>query len=179
MPPGTRGRSSLDVLTAAEAQSVLSELLTGHPELWDEAEGLASASLARVDPDAVADDVVRTFQQLHFTAIGDRAGRQRGGYVHETDAGWQLLHEALQPWCDHVRRLAAGGFDGAAQQLALGVVAGLYRLQTDAHPESLLGWMDARENAPELADEVLEVLDVAGVAPSDDALAEAAPDWYG
>lgn len=166
------------MLTSDDAGLVLSQMLARHPELREEAESLAGDVLAVVDLKAVAADVVRVFQRLHFTAIADRTGRQRGGYVHEVDAGWQVLEEALQPWCDDVCRRARGGFGSAAVQQALGVVAGLYRLQTEAHAESLLGWMDAAENAPELAEAVLRVLADAGLTPPEEALADAAPDWY-
>jgi len=58
------------------------------------------------------------------------------------------------------------------------VVAGLHRLRTEAHAESLLGWMDASENAQDLAAGLVQVLSAAGVVPPMEALADAAPDWY-
>lgn len=168
----------MDLLTAEQARVVLRRPLTPPPALRQEADLIAVDLLEAVDTDSVADAVVGTFQRLPFTAIAQRAGRQPGGYVHETDAGWELLDHTLQPWRDDLARLAGAGLDEAAQRVVLGVVAGLHRLIDEAHPESLLGWMDAGEAAADLADHVLRHAAVAGVVPPAPALCAAAPTWY-
>jgi hypothetical protein len=43
-------------------------------------------------------------------ALGARVGRVRGrGYVHETDAAWELVEEAIEPFRSDIERRAALG----------------------------------------------------------------------
>jgi hypothetical protein len=57
-----------------------------------------------------------------FTAIASGPGVSPAGAVHETDAGWDLLEQTLQPWRDDLDRLAAARLDRHARQLVLGVI---------------------------------------------------------
>jgi len=169
----------MELLSDGQARVVLARLLDAHPELADAADRLAVGLLAAVDPGTVADHVVSAFQRQPFTVIAQRAGRQPGGgYVHETDAGWELLEQTLQPWRDELDRLAAAGLDQPARRLVSGVIAGLHRLSSQADSESLLGWMDASEAAVELADGFVSTATKAGVVPLHADQAAAAPSWY-
>jgi hypothetical protein len=67
---------------------------------------------------------------LGFEDLAARAGRIPGrGYVDETDAAWELLDEALEPFLAEMRRRATLGFIDASASIATGTIAGLRRLQ--------------------------------------------------
>lgn len=48
------------------------------------------------------------------------------GYVHETDAAWELLEETLEPFLTDIRLRADLGFVDAATTLIAGTVTGLH-----------------------------------------------------
>lgn len=131
----------LDHLTPHEGAQVLSALLAAHPALRTQAEELAHAELSDVDPARVAREVVERYLGQSFLEIGDRAGRRPGrGYIHEADAQWELLEEALAPFVEDVRRLGRAGLPEAAARQAQGMVAGIERLRKLAGEQTLIGW---------------------------------------
>lgn len=84
--------------------------------------------------------------------IGGRAGRQPGrGYVHETEAQWELLTEGLEPFERDIERLARLGFREAAAALAHGVLAGLQEVGEVADEDTLIGWGELDDHVEELA----------------------------
>ncbi len=114
-------------LIADEQAVVLTELVDTHPELRDHAERLASETLSKVSIEEVAHAVQTALASIPLDDLGVRVGRVRGGYVHETDAAWDLVAEALEPFLTDVKRRATVGLPEAAAALATGIIAGLYR----------------------------------------------------
>lgn len=147
--------TTLQDLSVDERATVLGALLDAHPDLRDEADRLALALLADVDREVVADDVVATYLGQSYLDIGSRVGRQpHRGYVHEADAQWELLEEALASFTQQIVRLARLGMADAAYEQAVGVVAGLDRLRAVADQETLIGWGELEDHAWELAQTV-------------------------
>lgn len=91
-------------------------------------------------------------------ALATRAGRVRGrGYVHETDAAWELVEEAIEPFRSDLERRAVRMASYAAASVAIGTIAGLYRAR---EPEMGTVLAYAGEDASsELAAEVTAVED--------------------
>jgi len=130
----SRGKSSLDSLSAAEKGELLDTLLAARPELRKLAEGHAAQRLSVVDRLAVAGDVEAALHGLDIEELNGRAGYRRGvGYVHPVEAA----DEALEPFLDDLRRRAELGMTRAAVEVAAGILCGLYRCR-DGGPESLL-----------------------------------------
>jgi len=72
--------------------------------------------------------------------LAARAGRVPGrGYVHETDAAWELIEEVLAPFLADLERRITLDFLDAASTVAVGIVAGLYRVREPA-PGSVLAY---------------------------------------
>lgn len=168
--------SSLDALTEAEQAVVLRELLRAHPALRQEAEKRARALLRGTTVEEVADGVSGALLSLPLEDLGARAGRVRGrGYVHETDAAWELVQEAVEPFLGDMRRRASvGQLDGAAV-VTVGIVAGLHDV---GEPEgaTVLGY--AGPDTPgELAGEVLTEAERLGLEVPDDAHDRYWPEW--
>jgi len=147
---------ALSALSPGERSSVLQALLAIHPDLRDVAERLAIDLLTDVDRDAVMTEVVDTYLDQSYLDIADRVGRQPGrGYVHETDAQSELLNEALDPFEQDLVRLARLGFATAAQEVALGVLAGLHELGKIADEQTLIGWGPLEDHTEDLAQSLL------------------------
>jgi hypothetical protein len=114
-------------LDERERAGVLAALLTDRSELHAEVERLAAALLGHVRVESVAVEVRTELAELELIDLAVRAGRQPGGgYVHETDAAYELVEAAVQPFVDDLHRRARVGMHEAAAKLALGVLTGLY-----------------------------------------------------
>jgi hypothetical protein len=163
-------------LTPIERGLVLEALLVAHPELSDEAEALASGLLSSPSAEQVAFEVDLVLTGIPLEDLAARAGRVPGrGYVHETDAAWELIEEALAPFLADLERRIALGFLDAAATVAVGIVAGLFRVR-EPSPGSVLAY--AGEDAPSmLAADVLDSAAVPGLVIDDGVAAMWWPEW--
>lgn len=168
--------SLCDHLDAAERAAVLRALLKERPELHAEVERLAATLLQDVTTDAVTGDVSWALDGLALEDLAGRAGRQPGrGYVHEGEAAYELVEEAVQPFVDDLRRRARLGMHDAAAQLAVRLLAGLYECR-DAPDGSVLAY--AGPDTPgELAAWVMREAAEAQVDLPAAAVEAACPDW--
>jgi hypothetical protein len=97
--------------------------------------------------------VAWALEELPLDALAMRSGRIRGrGYVHETDAAWELLEESIEPFLADLRRRAILGLDAAAD-VAAGIVAGLYRCR-EPEDGTVVAYAGP-DSLSELADEVI------------------------
>ncbi|MEO6495567.1 MAG: hypothetical protein ABIP99_22280, partial [Ilumatobacteraceae bacterium] len=105
-----------------------------------------------------------------------RAGRVRGrGYVHETDAAYELVNEVIEPFRLDLDRRAALGLLAPAANLVVGIVAGLYRAR-DPEDGTVLAY--AGEDTPiEIATAVLDRAAELGVTIPDGAPGSHWPRW--
>jgi hypothetical protein len=118
------------VLAPGERGEVLAALLAAHPDLADEAERLATGLLASPSLEEIASEVEWELTQLSLEDLAGRAGRVPGrGYVHETEAAWELAEESIETLLDDIERRAALGLADAATRVTAGIIAGLYRLR--------------------------------------------------
>jgi len=171
-PPPT---PALDALSGAEHTRILAELLTSHPELRSEAEDAARRLLEDAPVDAIAESVASALEELPLDALAMRSGRIRGrGYVHETDAAWEILEEAVEPFLGDLRRRARLGL-GAAADVAAGIVAGLYRCR-EPEDGSIVAYAGP-DSLSELADEVINEANRLGLVLSPDVAEQLWPDW--
>jgi hypothetical protein len=120
---------------------VLRSLLERHPELVAEAEEIAGATVADVDADAVAKDVEQAVLALDIDDLNTRAGSKRWGYVEPTEAAWELLEEAVDPYLEEMKRHVELGFKAASTGTCAGVVLGLYRCR-GKNSDQVLGWAE-------------------------------------
>lgn len=171
-----RASSVLASLTASERSGVLTAMLVAHPELEGEAERIASERLALVSPEEVAAEVESALVSVPLDDLVARAGRVRSrGYVHETDAAWELIEEAIEPFRVDLERRASLGLTGAATDVAVGVVAGLYRVR---EPEmgSVLAYAGG-DTPDELASGVMSLAAKLELTIPNDAAMACWPNW--
>jgi hypothetical protein len=133
--------SVLERLEAREARTVLQRLLAAHPDLRSEAEQLARSLLRDIKFESVADDVEHALRSLDLDDLGGCAGRHRGGYTSPTDAAWELLHEAVEPFLSDMKRQMELGLEVEAREVCMGVLLGLYRIR-NSRGDEFLGWAE-------------------------------------
>lgn len=182
MPPRRNSKNlqtpAVDALTGAEHARVLQELLGAHPELRTEAEQAARRLLEAITAEGTAQDVAGALSTIPLDDLGARCGRVRGrGYVHETDAAWELLGETVEPFMIDLRRHAGLGLMDAAAAVATGIVAGCYQAR-DAEDGTVVAYAGP-DALSELADEALQEATRLGVALPADAADEHWPEWSG
>jgi hypothetical protein len=166
----------LDALSAGERSVVLGVELEAHPELVGEAEAEAHRLLSATTVDDVAADVSSALRMIPLEELGARAGRVRGrGYVHEADAAWEIVEEAVEPFLADMRRRASLGLAGSAAVVATGVVAGLYMV--DPPDEGSVLACAGLDVPGELADAVLDEAVRLGLDIDPDAPGRYWPRW--
>lgn len=136
----------LDKLQPGEAALVLRRLLAGHPELLPEAEEISRSTLGDVSFESIASEVEDSIRQFDLDDLNGRAGRHSWGYTEPTEAAWELLEEAVEPFVEDMKRHLGLGLDEEAFEICKGIVLGLYQCR-DASEDEFLGW------APDFPDE--------------------------
>lgn len=124
--------SVLSKVAASEAHAILRKLLERHPELCAEADALAAGLVTDVNPDDVADSVRDAMLSLDLDDLGGRAGRHSWGYTEPTEAAWELLQEAMDPFLNDLKRHIELGFEVSAVATCKGIVLGLYGTRGNA-----------------------------------------------
>jgi len=115
-----------EVLAEEQRAAVLDRLLASHPELQAEADDTAIAVLSDIDRAEVADEVCFALESVSTADVGARSGRQRGrGYVDPSEAAWELLSAAIEPFVVRLRRLAEIRLHAAAIEVGAGILLGL------------------------------------------------------
>ena len=133
--PGSRpkGRTTrakydcLDLLTGHEAQKVLNELLSAHPEFISDARRAANALLATVSFAVVAAGVFGALQTLDLDDLD--AGPRTGGYVEPSEAAWNAIERVVTPYFHDLERRVKLRHEDEALDVCKGIVLGLYRAE--------------------------------------------------
>ena len=115
----------------------------------------ARSILGQVSFESVADDVEHALRSLDLDDLGSRTGRHRGGYTSPTEATWELLQEAVDPFLADMKRQIELGLQREALEICKGVVLGLYRIR-DTRGDEFLGW--AEDFPAEAAADAVHVL---------------------
>ena len=131
----------LDELQPGEAALVLRRLLAGHPELVGEAEEISRSTLGGVSFESIAGEVEDAVRQFDLDDLDGRAGRHSWGYTEPTEAAWELLEEALEPFVENMKRHLGLGLHAEAFEICKGIVLGLYQCRDSAGDE-FLGWAE-------------------------------------
>lgn len=97
-----------------------------------------------MDRDQVRSSLADALLALDQEDMAHRAGRTRSGYVAPTEAAWQLLDEAFEPWIEDVERRARLELTDAARELALAILDGLAVVAASRENDWLLiSWVPA------------------------------------
>jgi antitoxin (DNA-binding transcriptional repressor) of toxin-antitoxin stability system len=132
----------LNKLQPGEAALVLPRLLAGHPELLPEAEEISRSTLGDVSFESIASEVEDSIRQFDLDDLNGRAGRHSWGYTEPTEAAWELLEEAVEPFVEDMKRHLGLGLDAEAFEICKGIVLGLYQCRDSSEDEFF--WLGIR-----------------------------------
>jgi hypothetical protein len=68
-------------------------------------------------------------QAVDVDDVRGRAGRHEWGYVEPTEAAWEVLEEAIEPFIEDIKRQSDLGLEKEALETCKGVALGLYRVE--------------------------------------------------
>src|SRR5271157_4905766 len=131
----------LDEIQPGEAALVLRRLLAVHPELVSEAEEISRSTLGGVSFESVAGEVEDAIRQFDIDDLNGRAGSHSWGYTEPTEAAWELLEEAVEPFVEDMKRHLGLGLHDEALEICKGIVLGLYQCR-DSGSDEFLGWAE-------------------------------------
>ena len=92
-------------------------------------------------PRQLLEDVEQVVLGLDLDDLNSRAGRHRWGHVEPTEAAWELLEEAVDPFLKEMKRHIDLGFEATATATCAGIVFGLYRCR-GKNSDQVLGWAE-------------------------------------
>ena len=115
-------------------------LIDRRSELLPEIELLARNVVGEFESARLVEDVERAFLDLGMEELGARSGRTIVGYVEPTEAAWEMLNEALQPFLDDLKRSIELEFEAQAIARCQAIVLGLYRADAESSSDHVLEW---------------------------------------
>jgi len=143
----------LDRLEPWEAQAVLRRLLAAHPNLGIEAEQISKSLLGEISLEIVADDVADAIRSLSLDDLNGRAGRHSWGYVEPSEAAWELLEEAVNPFLEDMKRRMGLGLEAETLEVCKGILLGLYSARDEkAHSRRVGARFSRRDRRRHIAD---------------------------
>ncbi|MFQ5594009.1 MAG: hypothetical protein ACE5HA_07645 [Anaerolineae bacterium] len=83
------------------------------------------------DAEGIAEDLVFELNLLEVEEVWDRAGQTRYGYVEPSEAADEMMQEVLEPYLEEMKRYQRLGMHEAARYTCMGLLAGLYRFETE------------------------------------------------
>ena len=135
------GGDLLARITPVEAVGILRALLKRHPELREEAEELVELVATDVEIEDIAEEIEWAVLDLDVDELNNRAGEQPWGYVEPSEAAWEALEEAINPFLNDMKRQIDLGFEADAVCLCHGIVLGMYRVRGKGDGR-LLAWAE-------------------------------------
>lgn len=82
------------------------------------------------------EDAIRS---LHLDDLAGRAGRHSWGYTEPSEAAWELLEEAVNPFLEDMKRRAELGLEAETLEVCKGILLGLYSAR-DEKADTVVGW---------------------------------------
>jgi hypothetical protein len=160
--PAPHPSAIVESLRPVEAQHVLHQMLSRHPELAAEADDIATALLRAVTFEAVAESVEKIFRNLDW----DDAPRKSTPWSDQepVETAWAALEHALVPFRKNLKRYVDLGLEGEALEVCKGVLLGLYRLRERENTHELLA--HAADFLLEAAEVVLSTWSAPAQVPS-------------
>jgi hypothetical protein len=128
----------ISALIPEESKQVLETLLAQNPNLIKKAKKIAEPLVAEVNVESLARKVEKAVLSPDLDDLHARAGSWSHGYVEPSQAAWDILAEAVQPFFEDLERRVKIGYQNASVEICQGIILGLYRCRDEE--EGLLAW---------------------------------------
>ena len=149
----------IDQLTAGEGREILRALARQDAQLAARITETITAYLSSQGPQSledagsIAEDLFYELDHLEVEEVWDRAGPTRHGYVEPMEVADEMMQEVLEPFLEEMKRYQQLGMQDAARYTCIGLLAGLYRFETESTAE-FRGWATDLPSA--FAEQVLD-----------------------
>ncbi|MCL1974934.1 MAG: hypothetical protein FWG61_02070 [Firmicutes bacterium] len=96
-------------------------------ELAKRIPAMSKAALAKVEADAIADEVFRSLNTIQVEDLWDNSGKTRGGYQDPTDVAFEMIEDEVQYYIQKMRQYNNLGMKKEEKEYCKGIIIGLMR----------------------------------------------------
>ena len=141
------------MISSDDAFDILRHLAREDQKIAKRIEQIALEYLEDVDIEDIAFEVYYALDHIEVEEVWDRSGNTRDGYVDPTEMAWQIFEDALDPFCEELRKCHRLSMYAEAKKHCLGILEGIYKFEK----ESTSGYKDWAVDAPrEFFEQVLK-----------------------
>ena len=124
-----------DVISSDDAFDILRLLAREDQKIAKRIEQIALEYLESVDIGDIAIEVYFSLDHIEVEEVWDRSGSTRDGYVDSTEMAWQIFEEALDPFCEELRKCQRLSMRAEAKKHCLGILEGIYKFEKESASE--------------------------------------------
>ncbi len=124
-----------DVISNDDAFDILRRLAREDQEIAKRIEEIAIEYLEDVDIEDIAFEVYFALDRIEVEEVWDRSGSTRDGYVDPTEMAWQIFEDALDPFCEELRKCQRLLLYAEAKKHCLGILEGIYKFEKESPSE--------------------------------------------
>ena len=132
MPKGKSGghnnnyKKFLNALSHEDAVRILLDLCNDSV-LADRIGATVKTLLAKVDADAIADEIFRSLNAIQVEDLWDHSGETRWGYQDPTDVAFEMIENEVQPFVFEMEKFKSLGMKKGEKECCKGIILGLLR----------------------------------------------------
>jgi len=124
-----------DVISSDDAFDILRLLAREDQKIAKRIEQIAIEYLEDVDIEDVAFEVYFALDCIEVEDVWDNSGNTRDGYVDPTEMAWQIFEDALDPFCEELRKCQRLLLYAEAKKHCLGILDGIYKFEKESPSE--------------------------------------------
>ena len=124
-----------DVISSDDAFDILRLLAREDQKIAKRIEQIALEYLEDVDIEDIAFEVYYALDHIEVEEVWDRSGNTRDGYVDPTEMAWQIFEDALDPFCEELRKCQRLLLYAEAKKHCLGILDGIYKFEKESPSE--------------------------------------------
>lgn len=125
----------LDAIGSDDAFAILRRLAREDQEIAKRIEQIAIEYLEGFDIEDIAFEVYYALDRIEVEEVWDRSGSTRDGYVDPTEMAWQIFEDALEPFCEKLRKYQRLSMYDEAKKHCLGILEGIYKFEKESTSE--------------------------------------------
>ena len=100
-----------------------------------ESNRLRKEYLEGFDIEDIAFEVYYALDRIEVEEVWDRSGSTKDGYVDPTEMAWQIFEDALDPFCEELRKCQGLLLYAEAKKHCLGILEGIYKFEKESTSE--------------------------------------------
>lgn len=123
------------MISSDDAFDILRLIAREDQKIAKRIEQIAIEYLKSVDIEDIAFEVYFALDCIEVEEVWNRSGNTRDGYVDPTEMAWQIFEEALDPFCEELRKCQRLSRYAEAKKHCLGILEGIYKFEKESTSE--------------------------------------------